>query len=159
MSDEPQMLNLSSEQRDRLFQDLGSLLKEKVSLQQALREEKGQAQAQNEELFLELLEVVDALEFLLDYLAEHPEPGSEFIKRLPKSLAAVHKKYLGVLGKRQVRPLELEGTQPDFNICRVVDTEVRDDLEDQTVTKVVRRGFGLGDKLLRPIEVITSKKE
>ncbi|HEY9873209.1 MAG TPA: hypothetical protein V6D12_07220, partial [Candidatus Obscuribacterales bacterium] len=98
MPDEPQMLSLTSEQRDQIVRELGTLLKEKVSLQQSLREQKEEAIAQSEELFLELLEVADALEFLLDYMAENPDPSPEFISNLPKSLAAVSKKFLTLLG-------------------------------------------------------------
>jgi len=159
VSEAKEQFQLNREERENLVRELGTLLKEKVSLKQSIREQNTQAIAANEELFLELIEVVDALDFLLDYMAENPDPSPEFIKRLPRSLQAIHKKFLAVLGKRQVQPLELAGTQPDFNICRVVDCEVRPDLEEQTVTKVVRRGFSLGEKLLRPIEVITSKTE
>ncbi len=69
---------------------------------------------------LELLEVGDALEALLDYLTNNPNPSPKFIQRLPKSMGAVHRQLLGVLA-RQVLPVELEGTQPDSNLCRVVD--------------------------------------
>lgn len=159
MSDAPQTYVLNQEVRDRLTQELGTLYKERISLQQSLREQQTQATAANEDLFLELLEVGDALEALLDYLANNPNPSPEFVQRLPKSLGAVHRKFLSVMKKRQVIPIELEGTQPDFNLCRVVDREVRPDLEDGTITKIVRRGFHLSEKILRPTEVITSKPE
>ena len=159
MSNAPQTYVLNQEVRDRLQQELGTLYKERISLQQSLREQQTQATAANEDLFLELLEVGDALELLLDYLANNPNPSPEFLQRLPKSLGAVHRKFLSVMKKRQVIPIELEGTQPDFNLCRVVDREVRPDLEDGTITKIVRRGFHLGKKILRPTEVITSKPE
>ncbi len=74
-------------------------------------------------------------------------------------MGAVHRKFLGVLAKRQVVPIELEGTQPNFDLCRVVDREVRSDLPDQTITKILRRGFHSGKKILRPTEVITSKAD
>lgn len=144
MSDAPQTYALDREVRDRLTQELGTLYKERISLQQCLREQQTQATAANEDFFLELLEVGDALELLLDYLANNPNPSPEFLQRLPKSLGAVHRKFLSVM-KRQVIPIELEGTQPDFNLCRVVDREVRPDLEDGTITKIVRRGFHLGE--------------
>lgn len=153
------MFNLSSEIRDRLVQELAVLTKERVSLQHSLRENTSRATAASEELFLELLEVVDALEFLLDYTTEHPELPDRFIKRLPQSLLSIQKKLLGILEKREVHQLAFEGTKPNFDTCRVVDREVRSDLEDQTITKIVRQGFCLGDKILRPIEVITSKTE
>ena len=114
----------------------------------------------SQDLFLELLEVADALEALLDYLENNPSPSPEFIERLPKSIGAVNRKFLGVLGKRQLLPIELqEGTEPDFNLCRVIDREERTDIPDQTITKIVRRGFHLGEKVLRPTEVITAKSD
>lgn len=159
MSDAPQTYVLDREVRDRLTQELGTLYKDRVSLQQSLREQQTQATAANEDLFLELLEVGDVIEALLDYLKNHPNPTPEFLQRLPKSLGAVHRKFLSVMKKRQVMAIELEGTQPDFNLCRVVDREVRPDLEEGTITKIVRRGFHLDEKILRPTEVITSKPE
>jgi molecular chaperone GrpE len=152
---------LSKEKRDLTIQEINKLKKENVLLQQSLREEQSQTTANTEDLFLELLEIGDALEALLDYLEQNPNPSPESIQRLPKSVGAVHRKFLGVLGKRQVLPIEIElqSTQPDFNLCRVVDRELRNDMPDQTITKIVRRGFSLGEKILRPIEVITSKSE
>ena len=159
MPNQPLEFRLSNEKRDQLFVEIGKMLKQKVVLQQTLREQKEQASSFSEDIFLELLEVVDALQFLLDYMAENSNPSTEFISNIPNSLAAVQKKFLSVLAKRQLHQLEITGTKPDFSICKVIDCEVRNDLEESTITKVVRRGFRFGDKVIRPIEVITSKKE
>lgn len=152
---------ISQENLDLTIQTIGNLQNEKVSLQQSLREQQTQTAANTEDLFLELLEIADALEALLNYLKQNPNPSPEFIQRLPNSVGAVNRKFLGVLGKRQVLPIEIElqNTQPDFNLCRVVDREVRNDMADQTITKILRQGFSLGEKILRPTEVITSKSE
>ncbi|HEY9693815.1 MAG TPA: nucleotide exchange factor GrpE [Oculatellaceae cyanobacterium] len=158
MPNQPLEFRLSNEKRDHLFIEIGKMLKQKVVLQQTLREQKEQASSFSEDIFLELLEVVDALQFLLDYLVENPNPSPELIGNMPNSLAAVQKKFLSVLAKRQLHQLEITGTKPDFSICKVIDCEVRNDLEESTITKVVRRGFRFGDKVIRPIEVITSKK-
>lgn len=157
MSNTIQNFTISQELRDLLIKEIGSLNKQNVSFQQSLREQQTQSSAESEDLFLELLEVGDALEALLDYLANNPDPSPEFMRRFPKSLGAVQRKFLSVLKKRQVIPIELEGTQPNFDLCRVVDREVRADLADRTITKVVRQGFHVGDKVLRPTEIITSK--
>ena len=157
MSDAPQSYILNLEERDRIKEELKTLYKERVLLQQSVREQQTQAASATEDLCLELLEVGDALEALLDYLTNNPNPSPEFLHRLPRSMGAVHRKFLSVLAKRQVLPIELVGTQPDFDLCRVVDREVRADLPDQTITKVLRQGFHLGKKILRPTEVITSK--
>lgn len=157
MSNTIKNFTISQELRDLLVQEISGLKKQNVSMQQSLREQQTQASAESEDLFLELLEVGDALEALLDYLANNPAPSLEFMRRFPKSLGAVQRKFLSVLKKRQVIPIELEGTQPNFDLCRVVDREVRADLPDRTITKVVRQGFHVGDKVLRPTEIITSK--
>ncbi|TAE58078.1 MAG: nucleotide exchange factor GrpE [Nostocales cyanobacterium] len=148
---------ISQEMRALLMQQIGEIKKENVQLQQSLREQKTQNTSQTEDLFLELLEVADAIEALLRYLESHPQPSPEFISRLPRSVAAVNRKFLSVLAKRQLVPIKLTSKEPDFNFCRVVDQEERSDVPDQTITKVVRRGFRWGDKILRPTEVITAK--
>ena len=157
MSNAPQSYILNLEERDRIEEELKTLYKERVLLQQSVREQQTQAASATEDLCLELLEVGDALEALLDYLTNNPNPSAEFLQRLPRSMGAVHRKFLSVLAKRQVLPIELVGTQSDFDLCRLVEREVRADLPDQTITKVLRQGFHLGNKVLRPTEVITSK--
>ncbi|BAY09808.1 nucleotide exchange factor GrpE [Calothrix sp. NIES-2098] len=150
---------LSQENRDLLIQKFSHLQKDNVLLQQSLREQQTQVTANAEDLFLELLEVADALEALLEYLDKNPETNQDILQRLPRSVGAVQRKFLNILKKRQVVSIELQDSQPDFNLCRVVDREVRTDVADQTITKVVRQGFRLGEKILRPTEVITSKPQ
>ncbi len=151
-------LKLNDEQRNQLQQELGILLKEKMSLKQALQLQAEQATSEKEELFLEMLEIFDALEFFLNWIEENPDPNPKFFKRLPKSLGTIQKKLLNILERRQVEPIEFQDTKPDYSVCQVVDREEREDLEEQTITKVVRQGFRVEDKVLRSIEVITSKK-
>lgn len=151
-------LKLSDEQRKQLQEELGSLLKQRMSLKQALQQQGEKTIAEKEELFLELLEIFDSLEFFLNYMAENPDSNPKFFKRLFKSLNTVQKKLLNILERRQVQPITLQDTKPDYSVCQVVDCELRQDLEEQTITKVVRQGFKIEDKVLRPVEVITSKK-
>jgi Molecular chaperone GrpE (heat shock protein) len=92
-------IKLSSEILDRILNKIGTLLRQEVSLKQTLREQDSQNQSANEELFLELLEVVDALDFLMEYMANNPDPSPQFIQRLPKSVGSIQKKLLNILGK------------------------------------------------------------
>ena len=149
---------LNEQQKNKLQQELGNLLKEKMSLKQSLKQQGEQTESEKEELFLELLEIFDALEFFLNYIEENPKPNPKFIKRLPKSIGTIQKKLLNILGKRQVQQIKLDDNKPDYSICQVVDREEREDLEEHTVTKIVRQGFKAESKILRPVEVITSKK-
>ena len=87
-------IKLSNEIRDLIVKEIGTLLKQQVSLKQTLREQDSQNQAANEELFLELLEIVDALDFLMEYMANNPDPSPQFIQRLPKSVGSVQNNQL-----------------------------------------------------------------
>ncbi|RUS97045.1 hypothetical protein DSM106972_085950 [Dulcicalothrix desertica PCC 7102] len=161
MSNTSKSFIISQELCDSLSQELGTLKRENTLLKQSLREQQTQAVATSEDLFLELLEVGDALENLLKLL-DNPNLSPEFIARLPRNVGAVYRKFLNVLAKRQVSQIEtecIEGTQPDFTLCRVVEQEVVADIPEQSITKIVRQGFRYGEKVLRPVEVITSKKE
>ena len=151
-------LKLNEEQRNQLQHKLKTLLKERMSLKQSLQQQGEKATAEKEELFLELLEVFDALESFLNYIEENPDPNPKFFKRLPKSLGTIQKKLLNILERRQVQPIEFKDTKPDYSFCQVVDREEREDLEEQTITKIVRQGFRVEEKILRSVEVITSKK-
>ena len=159
MNKKTEVFRFNKEQRNQLIQEFGSILREKVILQQTLREQQQQALADSEELFLELLEVLDSLEFLHNYMSENQESIPTSWQRLPKSLKSVENKLLNILQKRGVKSIDFQDTQPDFRLCKVVDREIRNDLPNQTITKVILRGFNVGDKLLRSIEVITSKTE
>ena len=160
MSDSFPKYLISLELRNLLVQKLSTLEKDNVSLQKSLKEQQTQTAAQTEDLFLELLEVADALEALLCYLENNTHQSPEFTARLPNSISAVNGKFLSILRKRQLLPIELQaGTEPDFNLCRVIDREERTDIPDQTITKIVRRGFYWGKKVLRLAEVITAKSD
>lgn len=151
-------VKLSCNQHQELQDKLGSLLREKKLLEQAVQKEKGNTQAFKEELFLELLEIFDTIESLFNYLNENSEINPQFAKRLPKTIYTIKKKLLVTLERRQAIPIDFQEDKPDFRFCQVVDREERSDLQEQTITKIVRQGFFLGDKILRPTEIITSKK-
>jgi molecular chaperone GrpE len=147
---------LSAIAKARIEQELGTALKEVGLLKQSLRQQQQYALAEQEQIFLELLEVFDALESPIAYLQANPEIAPQFIKRLPKSLGNIQQKLSIVLAKRQVTRIELQDNRPDFTCCQVVDREDRPDLAEQTITQIVRQGFRQGDRILRPVEIITS---
>ncbi|TVQ42306.1 MAG: nucleotide exchange factor GrpE [Gloeocapsa sp. DLM2.Bin57] len=148
---------ISAEEKLKLEQEIADLYKHKSTLIQQIREQKQQHQAQNEELFIDILEVFDSLEFLINYLQENPELTPQALKRLPKSVQSIQKKLLLLLAKRKVNKIEFTQAKPDFNFCQVIDQEIRDDIEEHNITKITRQGFDYDGKILRPVEVIVAK--
>jgi len=148
---------ISAKQRLIIQDELAELYQKRGILTQQIHEQKQQHQAENEELFLEILEIFDSLEFLLNYLQDNPDLTAEAIKRLPKSIQSIQKKLLLTLAKRKVKKIELTDEKPDFNFCQVIDQEIRDDIEEHNITKITRQGFDYDGKILRPVEVIVAK--
>ena len=153
------MYKLNKEQKQQLEAELRNLYRQEFALRQTISKQQEERDGANEELFLEILEVFDALEFLINYLAENPEPPPQFTKRLPKSLNNIQDKLLSILARRQVELIDFQENKPDFSCTQVIDSETRNDLPAQTITKIIRRGFRLQDKILRPLEVIVAKPE
>jgi molecular chaperone GrpE len=160
-------VQLTAENCETFVQEISDLLRQNFTLSQSLRDQSQQQKSENEILFLELLEVVDAMDALIKYSTSsnpidntHPStlakpPGTGIV--ITKSLKSIQKKTIGILAKRQVTAIELPEDKLNFETCRVVDQEVRPDLPPQTVVQVMRQGFRSGDRILRPTEVIISK--
>jgi molecular chaperone GrpE len=55
--------------------------------------------------------------------------------------------------------IEAEGKPFDPNVHEAVSQEVSEDVEDGSVIRVMRRGFMLRDRLLRPATVVVAKSE
>jgi molecular chaperone GrpE len=165
MNDTEPDLQLSAAACETLVHSIGDQLRQNFTLSQTVREQSQQHNSQQEVLFLELLEVADAMALLLRYtnsMNENSVPHGNDRQpaiAIAKSLTSIQKKLLGVLDKRQVTPIEPTNDAIDFATCRVVDQEVRPELAPQTITQVVRQGFRWHDRVLRPTEVIISKPE
>lgn len=155
-------LNISLKQRDDLLQEIEDLLKTKTKLQQTVKIQQQENEAKEEALYGELLDIFDSLEFLISYLdmnLQEENLNPKALKRLPKFVSSMQEKLLTILSRREVEKMEFNGDIPDFSICQVVDREERDDIPDRTVTKIVRQGFKMKEKILRYVEVITAKSK
>ncbi len=154
MKDNLPQLIITEKQRDTLINNLSNLINENSTLKQNLNQNILEKQVNEEKYLLEILEVFDAIESLLTVF-QNQNPG---INRIGKNLSTIQKKILNILKKRGVFLIDLKENFPDLNLCRVVDQEIRDDLPEKTITKIIRQGFQYQDKILRPTEVIISQK-
>jgi molecular chaperone GrpE len=150
-------LIISQEQQQQTIKQIGLLLKEKVSLQQSLVNQDTKNTADNEQLFLELLEIFDALESLINFFETHQELNGRAIKRLPKSLDTIQSKLLATLAKKQVKKIEVTSIESNIDLYQVVETQINPEVQIPRITKVIRQGFQIGEQLLRPVEVIIDR--
>ncbi len=144
---------ITQEQQQQTIEQIGLLLKERLSLQQSLANRMTTTSASSEQLFLELLEIFDALESLNEYFTANRQLTERAIDRIPKSIGTIQSKLLGILAKRQVEKIATGDLASDSDLCQIVDTQINSAVTAPTITKVVRQGFTIGECLLRPVEV------
>jgi molecular chaperone GrpE len=152
------LLEITEELRNKLIEELGGLLKEKKLLNQEIRQQEANQDAEKTAFLLELLEVIDSLDNLLDSFSKQTEITPEFCQRLPRVIGFIQRKLLNTLDKQEVTVISLEKNQVvDINVCRVVETEIREDLPEGSLVHLLKKGYMSGSKVLRPAETIVSK--
>jgi molecular chaperone GrpE len=113
------------------------------------RERQQLSEAAAADLLQELLPLVDDMERALQ--AE----GSDAVIR--KGVELIHKQLLDILRKRGVRPIEVLGADFDPHYHLAVAHDAADGRREGEVIEEFRRGYMLGDRLLRPAMVKVAK--
>jgi molecular chaperone GrpE len=116
------------------------------------RERQTLAEAVAADLIAELLPLVDDLERALQV-----ETADEASNAYRRGVELIHRQLLEVLRKRGVRPLDVLGTDFDPYYHQAVSHEPAEGRRDGEVIEEFRRGYMLGDRLLRPAMVKVAK--
>jgi molecular chaperone GrpE len=114
------------------------------------RERKETAQYAAAEFLEDLLPIIDDFERAL----QNDAPGAESYRQ---GLEIIHRALMETLRKRGVTPIEAVGTKFDPQVHQAVVYEEDPKRRDGEVTEEFRRGYRLGDKLLRPAMVKVAK--
>src|SRR5215472_11727256 len=113
------------------------------------RERQQLSEAAAADLLEELLPLVDDLERAL-----RAEGSGDGIR---KGVELIHKQLLEILRKRGVRPIDALGADFDPHFHMAVAHEPAGDRREGEVIEEFRRGYMLGDRLLRPAMVKVAK--
>ena len=116
------------------------------------RERREQVDQGIADLLEELLLVVDDFDRALTVDAGDGSAGYR------KGVELIHAKLNDLLRKRGVRPFEALGTDFDPNMHQAVIHETSPDHREGEVIGELRRGYLIGDRLLRPAMVKVAKK-
>jgi molecular chaperone GrpE len=155
-----------SSQVDGATQETGALQRERDELYDRLlrktaefdnyrkrveRERREQADQAIADLLLELLGVVDDFDRAL---AAEPGKGATGYR---KGVELIHSKLNDMLRRQGARPIEALGADFDPAVHQAVAHESSPDHRDGEVIEELRRGYMLGERLLRPAMVKVAK--
>jgi molecular chaperone GrpE len=104
------------------------------------------------DLLTELLPLVDDMERALK-----ADTGGDASGAIRKGVELIHKQLLDVLRKRGVKPIEALGADFDPHFHQAVAHEPGEGRREGEVIEEFRRGYMLGDRLLRPAMVKVAK--
>lgn len=101
------------------------------------------------DLAKDLLPVIDDLDRALDVSVETTESNAQ-LTALREGVGLVRRQFLDVLQRRGVEAIETVGHPFDPTWHEALATEAADGRPDGEVTAEIRRGYRIGQRLLRP---------
>jgi molecular chaperone GrpE len=116
------------------------------------RERQAVTEAAAADLILDLLPLVDDFERALE-----AEATPEAVDKYRQGIELIHRQLLETLRKRGVRPIEALGADFDPHFHQAVTYEPAEGRRDGEIIGELRRGYMLGDRLLRPSMVKVAK--
>jgi molecular chaperone GrpE len=118
------------------------------------RERQSVSESAAADLIGEIVPLLDDLERALK-----AEPGSEAAEAYRRGVELIHRQLSDTLRKRGVRPIETTGADFDPYYHQAVSYEPAAGHRDGEIIEEFRRGYMLGDRLLRPSMVKVAKGE
>jgi molecular chaperone GrpE len=141
---------LAQEQRDLYLRALADFDNYKKRTERLIRE---QSDAGRRALLTRVLGVLDNLERAAAY-QKQGVPAEQLVN----GLIATVKQFTTLLEAEGVRPLELIGKPYDPKVAEAIGTRVDPGKPVNTVVDEARKGYTIGDELLRPAQVVVSKE-
>jgi len=142
-----------TQQRDDLYDRLLRKTAEFDNYRKRTERERIQrSEAAAADLLTELLPLVYDMERALQ-----AEAGSDGGDAVRKGVELIHRQLLDILRKRGVKPVESLGADFDPHYHNAVSHEPAEGRRDGEVVEEFRRGYMLGDRLLRPAMVKVAK--
>lgn len=104
----------------------------------------------------DILRVADNLGFAMMSVSEEARQADQNLDNLYVGIDMTMKELLSVFEGNGIKPVPAEGQPFDHNIHEAVQQVENPDVPANTVMQVLRRGFVLQDRLLRPAQVVVS---
>ncbi len=136
--------------QDRLLRNAAEFDNFRKRIDRERREHADHAAA---DLLADILPVVDDLERALQ-----APPGSD-AEVYRRGVELIHRQVLDVLRRRAVKPFDVVGVDFDPRVHQAVSQDVSPDHRDGEVIEELRRGYMLGERLLRPAMVKVATRE
>jgi molecular chaperone GrpE len=148
--DPDQILKERDDYRDRLLRSIAEFDNYRKRIE---RERRELAEFVSFEILHDLLPLVDDLERALAAASPSGEGTTQTVAGYRTGVELIYKQLTELLRKRNVTPIEAAGADFDPHVHQAVATEASASHRDNEVIEELRRGYRLGERLLRPAMV------
>jgi molecular chaperone GrpE len=102
-------------------------------------------------VFINIISALDSLDFALSYIKdEESRKGVELVRQI----------IMKSLSDSGLKEIEVEvGQNFSPSTCEIVDFEFSDEHEEGIILKVLRKGYEFQGRVVRPVQVVVSKKK
>ena len=154
-----ELLRAQLEEAQREGQQFRNLLQrvqaDSVNYKRRVEEEREELQQRaNAQLILRLLPVLDDYERALQHI-----PGDDAVRSWAAGVEMAYRSFRGVLASMGVTQIEAVGRTFDPQEHESMSYEITEDQEEGVVMSVVREGYKLHGRVLRPAQVTVSKRK
>ncbi|MDQ2816577.1 MAG: nucleotide exchange factor GrpE [Candidatus Eremiobacteraeota bacterium] len=141
----------AAEQRDLYLRSLADFDNYKKRVDRTIAERSNEGRR---ELLKRILPVLDNLQRAAEYRDRGTDPA-----KLVDGLLATVRQFMSALEAEDVRPIDLKGKQFDPALAETIGARHEPGMADNTVVDEARRGYMLGNEVLRPAQVVVSTSD
>lgn len=106
-----------------------------------------------EDLIYELFSILDNFEMALHHVRNTTEP-----RKIIEGIELIERQFRDILKKEGLQVIEVEGKKFDPQVHEAIIHEETDEYPEGLVIEELRKGYTLGDKVIRPAQVKIAKK-
>ncbi|MCA1927903.1 MAG: nucleotide exchange factor GrpE [Calditerrivibrio sp.] len=145
--------------RKALFESNENLLRVKADAEnfrkRITKEYEEKMKYANQSLLMEFLSVADNMDLALSHAGQGNE---ESLDKFKEGLMLILKQFKDLLAKHGMKEICCnEGDKFDPNLHDALMLDSRDDLDNNTITMVLQKGYTLHDRVVRPAKVKVNK--
>ena len=148
--DPEQVMRERDDYRDRFLRSIAEFDNYRKRIE---RERRELAEFVSFEILQDLLPLVDDLERALAAADPAGESTTQTVASYRAGIELIHKQLAELLRKRNVTPIDAKGADFDPHVHQAVASEPSASHRDNEVIEELRRGYRLGERLLRPAMV------
>ena len=153
LAEEIEDLRARAAERDDLLNKLQRSRADFINYQRRVQRERERwSEMTKQEFALQLLPILDDCERALQASAQNHDPEA-----LARGFELIHAKLLKTLANEGVQPFDPINQPFDPAYHEAIAHIEKPDVPDNTIIEVVRKGYTIGERVLRPAQVVVAK--